>query len=339
MASATLAHSGSASIMAQRAGAGPWQGGPDGIFWSAGIGCGAAAIVQLCAPVDAMSGRIRQLPVRPALTRPAVGQYLTMLKTLAAAWAMRTRPALMLALGSLNHFGDSLGQALVSDALAARGADHGPAAVRVLDAQLRLLAAPVAGFDVLNTDFSSYLAQMAAASANLDADTRLVTGRLEADGVHAFLLSQQASTLQSKLDDATARADAWWLLGPHAGSLRQEISLHGAALEGVRRQLDTLRAEQAATRAEAEYLQSLLPTLSAYLAAVDRMGAGIGAVLGGLLSLRGGLADLKALISAQPGAATEAQLQLGAALPHWRALGAAAAALRSAPAGLMRPGG
>ena len=338
MDAATLAHFGSASSMAHY-GASAWQGSADGLFWSAGIGSGAGAIVQLCAPVDAMSERIGQLPVRPALTRPAVGQYLTMLKTLAAAWAMRTRPALMLALGSLNHFGDSLAQPLIFEALAARRADHGRAAVRVLDALLRRLAAPAAGFDALNTDFSSYLAQMAAASGDLDADTLLVTQRLEADGVHAFLLSQQASTLQSKLDDATARADAWWLLGPHAGPLRQEISLHGAALEGVRRQLDFLRAEQAATMAEADYLQSLLPTLSTYLAAVDRMGAGIGAVLDGLVSLRRELDELKTGMSAPSGAAGEAELQLGAALPHWRDLSVAAATLRGAPERLRRPGG
>ena len=236
MDSATLAHFGSASSMAPRsragAGASSWPGRADGIFWSAAIGSGAGAIVQLCAPVDAMSARIGQLPVRPALTRPAVGQYLTMLKTLAAAWAMRTRPALMLALGSLNHFGDSLGQPVVVDALAARCADNGRAAARVLDALLRRLAAPAAGFDALNTDFSSYLAQMAAASGDLDADTLLVTARLEADAVHAFLLSQQASTLQSKLDDATARADHWWLLGPHAGGLRQKSSCMGPRWKG-----------------------------------------------------------------------------------------------------------
>lgn len=339
MASATLAQLRSASNMAHLPLAGSWPGGPDGTFWSTGIGSGTAAIVALCDPVDSLSRRIGQLPVRPALTRPAVGQYLTMFRSLAAAWTMRTRPALMLALDSLGHFGDSLGQPLTWEALAGRRADNGRAAVRVLDALLRRLAAPVAGFDALNTDFSSYLTQMAAASGDLDADTVLVTERLEADGVHAFLLSQHANSLQSKLDDATVRADAWWLLGPHAAALRQEISLHGAALEGVRRQLDYQRAEQAATRAEADYLQSLLPTLSPYLAVVDRMGAAIGAVLDGLSVLRGALAELQAVMAEHPGAAGEAELQLSAVLPHWRALGAAASSLRGGPAPLMRPDG
>ena len=68
---ATLAHFGSASSMAHDGAPSSWHGSAGGIFWSAGIGSGAAAIVQLCAPVDAMSERIGQLPVRPALTRPA----------------------------------------------------------------------------------------------------------------------------------------------------------------------------------------------------------------------------------------------------------------------------
>ncbi len=307
------------------------EGAADGLFWCEGIGKGADAIVQLCDPIDSMSARIGQLPVRPALTRPVVGQYLSMLKTLASAWGTRTRPALLLAMGSLGHFGDSVGQSWTMEALAGRRADNGRAAVRVLDALLRRLAAPVAAFATLNTDFGRYLTQMAAASAELEADTELVTRRLEADGVHAFLLSQQGSTLQSKLDEETARADAWWLLGPHAEPLRQDISLHAAALEGVRRQLDNLRAEQAATRAEADYLQSLLPTLSTYLSAVDRMGAAIDAVHAGLARLQGHLIDLKAQMASAPAAAADAELEVSAALPQWRALSASAA-------GLNRPG-
>ncbi len=304
------------------------DGATDNVFWCDGIGNGAAAIVQLCAPIDSMSTRIGQLPVRPALTRPVVGQYLSMLKTLAAAWGTRTRPALLLAMAGLGHFGDSVGQSWTIEALAGRRADNGRAAVRVLDALLRRLAAPLAAFGNLNTDFGSYLSQMAAASGELEADTELVTQRLETDGVHAFLLSQQASTLQSKLDEETARADAWWLLGPHAEPLRHDISLHAAALEGVRRQLDNLRAEQAATRAEADYLQSLLPTLSTYLSAVDRMGAAIEAVHAGLVRLQHDLLPLKAQMATAPASAGDAELDISAALPRWRALSAGAAGLK-----------
>ena len=90
--------------------------------------------------------------------------------------------------------------------------------------------------------------------------------------------------------------------------------------------------------AEAGYLQSLLPTLSTYLA-IDRMGAGIGAVSDGLVSVRCELADLKTLMGEHSGAAGEAALQLVAALPHWRDLSAAAAALQGAPHGPSRPAG
>ena len=294
------------------------HGAPGSRFWCPTLGAGASAVLELCPQVDAMSQQVAKLPIRISVTRPVVGQYLVMLKTLAAAWSARSRPALVSALGALVHVGDSLAQSFTREALAGCRADHGRAALRVLDALQRRLAAPLAGFAALELDVASYLAQMASASAELDADTRLVTQRLQSDYVHAFMLSQQASSLQNRLDDAKLQEHAPWLLGPHAGKLRQEICLHSSALEGVRRQLDHLRAEQCATQAEADYLQRLLPTLTTYLGAVERTRGAITALLAGGRAL-----------ARDPGAAGDMHHQLGAALPHWHALAASSALLRS----------
>lgn len=303
------------------------EAAPDSAFWCAAIGAGAAVIADLAPHIDVLSQRIGQLPVRAAITRPVVGQYLSMVKTLAAAWGARSRPALVAAMDALVHVGDSVAQPGPQEALARRRSDGGRSAIRALDALRRRLAAPANAFGALDTDFGSYLAQMARASSELECDTGLVTQRVQADHVHAFLLSQQANALQSKLDDANLRQHAYWLLGPHAEHLRQEISLHTSALEGVRRQLDHLRADQAATRAEADYLQSLLPSLSTYLAAVDRMGTAIHATLGGTQALLLELGELERILTIGAGAGDADQLLRGA-LPYWKALAASAARLR-----------
>ena len=288
----------------------PAPADPDGPFWCAAIGSGVTAVLELTAPIDALARCAAQLPVRPSLTRPVVGQYLSMVKTLAAAWTLHSRPALLSSMAALVHFGASVGQSFTFEAIAGCRVDQGRAAQRVVDALQRRLAAPLAAFEALGADFSSYLAQMARVSGELDADTRLVTQRLQADQVHVFLLSQQASALQAKLDDTG-------------------LPTHGCALEGLRRQLDQLRTEHAATRAEADYLQSLMPTLSPYLAAVDRMGGAIAAIAGGTEALAARLATLKLALATTPCAA--AALQLDTALPHWQDVAAAAARLAPRP--------
>lgn len=300
----------------------------DSPFWSGAIGSGTTLIASLACHIDVLSHRIGQLPVRAAVTRPVVGQYLSMLRTLAAAWHARNRPALVAAIDALAFVGGSIAQPQTLAALVQQNTHGGQAGARMADTLLRRLAAPVAALGALHADFGSYLAQMARASHDLECDTALVTERVQSDYVHAFLLSQQATALQSKLDDANVRQRADWLLGPHAEQLRQEIVLHSSALEGVRRQLDQLRAEQAATRAEADYLQSLMPSLSTYLAAVERMGAGIAACFCGAQTLQVALAGLEQLLAS--GRSNVAEQQLIDSLPQWEALAASAASLRPA---------
>ena len=197
----------------------------------------------------------------------------------------------------------------------------------MLEALQRRLAAPLAACEALNAELASYLTQMASASAELDADTRLVTQRLQADHVHVFLLSQQASALQCKLDEAAVRQQAGWLAGPADQALRQESAASSCALEGVRRQLDQLSAEQASTGAEAAYLHSLLPTLTPYLAAVERMASAMADIVAGAQVLTVRLTTLRQLLASDPAAAGHAQEQLAAAAPQWQALAAGVARL------------
>ncbi|HEY0065573.1 MAG TPA: hypothetical protein VGC21_25885 [Telluria sp.] len=292
----------------------------DSPFWCAALGEASTEMPEMASRIDALSRDMARLPVRAALTRPVVGQYLSMVRTLAAAWQARSRPALGAAFGMLAFVGRSMAEPPILAQLQKR-----TTAPQAVDGLRRRMAAPLAAFDALGADLASYLAQMARASLELESDTALVTERLQADGVHAFLLSQQASALQSRLDDAGLRQDAHWL-GPHAGHLRQEIVLHASALEGVRRQLAQLQSEQAATRAEADYLQSMLPALAAYLGAVESMGAAIDTLRDGAARTSHALALLATeLAHAGPG---QAVAQLEAALPRWAAVAGAASALQ-----------
>jgi hypothetical protein len=295
----------------------PQQVDAEGPFWCAAIGSGAAAVLALAPEIDRLSQRAAQLPLRASLTRPVVGQYLCMVKTLAAAWMLHNRPALVASLQALSHFADSVGQA---------GAGHGPIAPGALETLQRRLAAPLAAFEALGADFASYLAQMARVSGELDADTRLVTQRLQADQVHVFLLSQQATLLQAKLDQRGLREHACWLVGPPDQAVRQEHALHASALDGVRRQLEQLHAEQASTIAEADYLQGLLPTVAPYLAAVDQLGAGIDAIVAGARVLDTRLAGLARTLADDPAATA---WQLAAAIPLWQALARDQASLQA----------
>ncbi len=315
------------------------QGGPDGAFWCGAIGAGAGIMVALAEHLDVLSQSILKLPEQSA-SRPAVASYLAMVRTLAQAWVTRTRPALLESLEALHHAGASLSQPFTGEALAAGAAAQGRAGTGVLEALQRRMAAPAAALGKLGADLDGLLASMARASAELQSDTVLMSERLQADQVHAFLLSQQASALQSKLDDANLRQDAYWLQGPHSEHIRQEIALHGSALGGVRRQLDHLHAQQAATRSEAHYLQKLMPSLSGYLGALERLAGAIGATLAGAGAVLGELDELKRALAEEPaaGAGARAQAQLRAALPHWRALAAVTARLRPAY-GVRTPGG
>src|SRR4051812_43622805 len=87
----------------------PAAGDAPNPFWCPAIGSGSTAIAALAGHIDVLSQRISELPVRSAVTRPVVGQYLSMIRTLAAGWQARSRPALAAAFEALAFVGDSLG--------------------------------------------------------------------------------------------------------------------------------------------------------------------------------------------------------------------------------------
>jgi hypothetical protein len=276
----------------------------DTVFWHGAVGNAMDALPELAARSDLLAQRVTQLPMSSILTRPVVGQYLSMVKTLASAWPLHSRPALLAAVESLLH----VGQALGPEAAVAHSAGQGRAVLRVAEALQRRLAAPTTAFAALGADLASYLAQMGRITTELDADTRLVTERLQADQVHVFLLSQQASQLQS-------RPGAGGLLAPD-GPLAQ-----------VHAELAQLHAAQAATRAEADYLQAMLPVVAPYLAVATQMGQAIVAMVDALQALGMGLASLQ---HSPAGMLAAAATALQSALPHWQAQAAAAARLQPA---------
>jgi hypothetical protein len=312
--------------------------GPDGAFWCGAIGAGAGIMVELAEHLDALSHSILQLPERTHGTRPAVRNYLSAVKSLARAWTERTRPALLDALGALAHAGTSLSHAYVLEAFANPGADGGKGATRVVCALRRRLALPASALHALAASYDALLDPMACVTSELEADTQLVSQRLQSDHVHAFLLSQQASALQSKLDDANLRQDAYWLQGPHCEHIRQEIALHSSALEGVRRQLDHLHAEQAALRAEGHILQKLMPSLALYLGAIERVSGALRATLSGTGAVLAELDELERTFPQGAHVAASAAADLRAALPQWRALAATAERLRPRDALRKRAG-
>lgn len=311
--------------------------GAGSMFWRPGIGLGAGIVLELAGDIDSLSQRIAQLPERAAPGRPMVTQYLFMVKTLAAAWATRSRPGLHSALHGLRQLGDSL---LAHDAPQLATAllnmlhgrpSSGPGAVRLIDGLVRRLAAPAEALAALDQDVGNCLAQMGRASGDLETDTVLLTQRLQADHVHAFILAQQVNTLQERLAEASARRQSRWLPGADAMAAREAIDRHSGELDSVTRQLAHIRAGQAAMMAEVAYLQGLLPTLSAYLSGMDRIGAGIRIAAAGTRALRAELDELKNVLLAGPAASSTAHEQLQAALPAWRLLAERIASF--APAG------
>ena len=295
-------------------------------FWTGAIGVGVNVILAQIADVDELSANILALPPRKAGHRAVVGQYLGIVQLLATAWATRSKPALLLALTSLHTFAERItgheGPQLCG-AFAGMGADGVHAAsdaARLIGNVGARLDFPIRALDAINSDFGSYLGQMAAASSDLEVDTVLVTQRLQADHVHASVLSQQIDAVQARLADTRQRQQHHWPLSQQAELMRQDAAGYSSELDSARRQLEQIRADQAALLAEAAHLQMLLPTLSAYLAGIDRLAAGINAALSGALALQVQLSELHEAVLMAPGSGESAAAQLANALPNWRRL-------------------
>lgn len=237
-------------------------------FWSAGIGVGVAAILSQLAELDTLAQKFGGLPHQQDGAvggRILAANYLATLTGLSAYWLQRSRPVLLQALRALDGVPTCLAQLALAMA---------PAEAQAAVSQLETATARLGQ---VNTDVGQLLEHMALASADLETDTVLVAYRLQADRVHAAMLTQQEETLRRRLDGARRRAPVGQRRSPLACGAGDS-----AVLDSTRRQLAQLHAAQADTVAEAARLEELLPSLSACLVSVERMGAGIDTALRGM---------------------------------------------------------
>jgi len=258
------------------------------VYWCPAIAKGCDAIAALLTPIDTLSLQLAELPASAALTRPVLGQYLCLIRTAAARWQMHTRPALAKALAELALAGHTLTlwRASLHTAQQAGG--------RLADAIPRHLAAADALLGPLATDLAGFLARLARAAGELEADRALLTEQVQADTLHAFLLSQQGPARLAGLAGPDLR-----LAEP---------------------------AEQATAQAEADYLHALLPSLARYPALLGEAGQAIAVLQNGVERVAPALAGL-----GRSRLAGQARSRLDAALPHWQAASATLLRIPGAP--------
>jgi hypothetical protein len=293
-------------------------------FRSAEINAGTTVVSSTLALLDTLSNRIAQLPDVGNNNIPALNQHINAVKSLANAWPTTNRPSLLAAMQQLKGFGDSfissdapaLQRAFQSMADNQQGAQQ--AAVDLTSQIIQKLSGPSLAVNTVTHDIGDYLGQLATASSDISGDASTVAQRIQNDQVRSAMLAAQASSLQGKLNDARSRAKWYWLMGPLAALLAQEIDSLASNLSGVIDQLNQIRADQASTLAEENYLQALLPALNAYLTGVNQMGAGINSILAGIQALQSQLGQLKGAIESSPGAGAFASAQLQAAMADWQ---------------------
>lgn len=292
-------------------------------FRSAELNAGANVVSSVIAVLDTLSSRIAQLPPIGASSVQGIEQHISAVRSLANAWPISNRPQLIGSMQALKGFGDTL---INQDAPALQAAFQRMAsniagaqqeAVTLIDGLIQRLAGPAMGLEATTHNIGNYLTQLSNASATLGSDTTLVSQRIQSDQTQSALLAQQANNLQGQLNDARDRAKWYWLLGPLAALIAREIDSLASNLDGVTNQLNQIRADQANTIADANYLQNLLPALSSYLSGVNQMGAGVNASLAGTQTLQSQLTELKGAILSAPDAGAFAGAQLQAALADW----------------------
>ncbi|MFP5393950.1 MAG: hypothetical protein ACLGI6_20810 [Gammaproteobacteria bacterium] len=294
-------------------GAGP-AAGASSAFWSGALAAGVNVVIGQLAHVDELSSRVAGAARACPVPRVLVSQYETLLQGIAAGWPQRSRPALALTLGALRAFCDSMAGAEglhLAEAMhgAAVQRERAPEAAALAAALLARLARLRGAFEALGDAFACYSSQLTDAARRLEQDAELVTRRLQADHVQAGVLAQQVAAVGHHLE--------------HGQRNRQHAHGHTPAsplLEAAQRQLTRLRASQAGLIEDAVGMQCMLPALSSYLGAVDRMGAGIRAALEGAQLLHAGLAEVDAAALDAPSVASACALQLRRARPSWAAL-------------------
>ncbi|PTS99757.1 HBL/NHE enterotoxin family protein [Pseudomonas sp. HMWF006] len=294
------------------------------MFRSAEINAGTMVVLSVTSLLDTLSSKITQLPNVGSNSIPQLNQHISTLKLLANEWPTANKPSLLAAMQQLKEFGDSF---ISTDAPTLQKAfqsmsDNNPgaqqAAANLTNQIIQKLSGPSQTVNVVTHSIGEYLSQLANVSSDINGDSAIVAQRIQNDQARSAMLETQANDLQSKLDDARSRAKWYWLMGPLAALLAQEIDSLASNLGGVINQLNEIRSDQANTLAEENYLQALLPALNAYLTGVNQMGAGINSILAGIQALQSQLGQLTGAIESSPGAGTFANAQLQAALIDWR---------------------
>ena len=322
--------------------------GPAGLktvsaFRHGGIGDGADAVAAVIGLLDSLAAGIAQLPSPGADSAPLVGRHIDAVRALAQAWPGRLRPEVLASMAALKHFGEQFVemeaprlQAALSRMRRQDLDERGQAAALVTDVGVRL-AGLAKGFDAVAPCIGEYLSSMARAALDLETDTAAVARRLQAGQSRAEALACLASRLRLRLHTHASRRWLPWLLERLPGMGRRS---RGARLVAVAHELDSLRSAQACTMKDAASLQSLLPALSSYLAAIDRLEAGVAAALAGTSGLQGQLAELHGALLANPASGAIASAQLRAALADWRAIARRIGRLPPAGADALKtPGG
>ena len=311
-------------------------------FRDGGVTQGADAVAAVIALLDSLAAGIAQLRSPGPDSAPLVGRHVDAVRALAADWPEQQRPAVLASLAALKQFGEEFVEIEAPRLQVAFGrmrrndADElSQAATLVLGLRARL-AALGQSFDSVALAVGDYLSLMARASLDLETDTGDVARRLQSGQSRAEALACLASRLRLRLDEAPARSARTWLPPMLATLFDQARRTPTAKLVAVAHELDRVRSAQAGTMQDAASLQGLLPALSSYLNAIDRLGAGVAAVLAGSANLQAQLADLHTALLAHPSSGAMASAQLRAALADWRSI--ARRIGRLPPSGVTTPG-
>ena len=292
-------------------------------FRDGGIGEGADAVAAVIALLDSLAAGIAQQRSPGPDCAPLIGRHVDAVRALARDWPDRLRPGVLASMASLKHFGEQFVEREAPQLQTAFGRmrrqdldERSQAAGLVLHVSGRL-AVLAQGFDSVALAVSDYLSTMARASLELETDTAEVARRLQSGQSRAQALACLASRLRLELPP---RAPRTWLPAVLATLLDHARRTPTARLVGVAHELDRVRSAQAGTMQDAASLQSLLPALSSYLNAIDRLGAGVSAVLAGSATLQAQLAELHGALLANPASGAIASAQLRAALADWRSI-------------------
>lgn len=308
-------------------------------FRHGGIGDGADAVAAVIGLLDSLATGIAQLPSPGPDSAPLVGRHVDAVRALAQVWPERLRPEVLASMAALKHFGEQFVEMEAPRLQAALGRmrrqdidERAQAAALVTDVGARL-AVLATSFDAVALCVGDYLSSMARASLDLETDTAAVARRLQAGQSRAEALACLASRLRQSLGAHTKRR--WLERLPWMGRRSP-----GARLVAVAHELDSLRCAQAGTMQDAASLQSLLPALSSYLTAIDRLGSGVAAALTGTSTLQAQLAELHDVLLADPASGATASAQLRAALADWRTIARRIGRLPPVDrAGVRMPGG